>query len=513
VADETANLTAQLTPPSPVDTRPLEADRARDVATAESRQKALDQAKLDTANREEKELGPLEARESKQLDELSGLKPPKPTELPKWEPKPVVDPKDFQAFSYALLGMALIGGAVSRGNWLGVSSSLNGALQGYLDGAKERADREFKDYQTKFKEAQAHDEQAQREFENILTDKNNSIRDIETKIKVAAAKYGREDIRAQAEQHSIDGIWRQVEATDRSLASIQQHNDSLAMQFQLGKARLDRGAGGPGMDLEAPTNANAKWIVEQLAAGGNDKPLRELQSRYGGPVAMAVWNDIGAEFQRQNIDPRTLTQMQLDNAVQLSTQRQISQRSAGVQRLTESIKQIEGEVTRLTEKVNAKDPRLLNKGLNKIASEIGSEDVAELKTLLGSMGRQYMEAVTMPGSNAQLHATAQEWADGQFDPNMNIASLKGTLKAINFEIAATSKALGESQAASGTRVENQGVTLPKPGAAPQANLPTATPAPTPATPPQSFATEAEAAAAGLQPGTKVIVGGVPGTWQ
>lgn len=31
--------------------------------------------------------------------------------------------------------------------------------------------------------------------------------------------------------------------------------------------------------------------------------------------------------------------------------------------------------------------------------------------------------------------------------------------------------------------------------------------------PQEFATEADAEAAGIQPGTRVIIGGVPGTWQ
>lgn len=468
--------TPALAPPTPVSTDALSADRTRDVATAESRQAALDTSQSAELSSENTELKPLEDAASKAAGELASMKAPTPTELPKWEPKPIVDPKDFQSFSFALLGMAMIGGAVSRGNWLGVSSSLNGALQGYLDGAKDRADREFKDYQTKFKEAQAHDEQAQKEFENILTNKNNTINSMLQQVKIAAAKYGREDIRQAAEQKSIDSIWRQVEATDRSLSSIQQHNDSLAVQFELGKARLDKTGGGPGMDLEAPVNANAKWFVEQTLAGGNDKYEKELQSRYGGPIAMAVFNDVGAQLQAQGIDPRVMTQAQLDNQVQLSTQRQISQRTAGVQRLTDSIKQIEGEVSRLTAKVNGKDPRLINAGFNRLASEIGSEDVAELKTLLGSMGRQYMEAVTMPGSNAQLHATAQDWADGQFDPNMNIPTLNGTLKAINFEIEATRKALGTGQASSGARVSGQGMTLPKPGAAPQANSPTATPA-------------------------------------
>jgi len=192
---------------------------------------------------------------------------------------------------------------------------------------------------------------------------------------------------------------------------------------------------------------------------------------------MAVYNDLGRALQAQGIDPRQLTAEQFDNQVQLSTQRQISQRTAGVERLTKSIQQIEGEVTRLVDKVNGKDPKLINKGFNALSNALGDEDISELKTLLGSMGRQYIEAVTMPGSNAQLHASAQDWADGQFDPNMNIRHLSGTLKAMNFEIQSTSKALHEGQAQSVDRVKNQGPTIaPPPGAAPpQGNSATAQP--------------------------------------
>jgi hypothetical protein len=450
-------------------------DRARDVQTAQARQAALDKSTSQNVDRENREMAPLEGAATAAEKDLSGIKPPTPSEKPEWKPHPIVDPKDYQQFSFAVLGMAMIGGAISRGNWLGVSSAVNGAMQGYLDGNKDKADREFKDYQTKYKEALDHDKAAQAEFESILTNKNNSINSILAQIKIAAAKYGREDVRAAAEQKSIDGIWRQVEATDRSIATIQQHNDSLETQFELGKARLDNRSGGAGMDLEAPINANAKWLVEQTMLGGNDKFLKEAQSRYGGPVAMAALNDLGKTLQEQGVDPRTLTEAQLDNQVQLSTQRQISQRTAGVERLTGSIQQIETEVSRLVDKVNGTDPKLLNKGFNAISAAIGDEDVAELKTLLGSMGRQYIEAVTMPGSNAQLHASAQDWADGQFDANMNIPTLKGTLKAMNFEIQSTTNALKKGQAASGARVQGQGVTLPTPGAPPPGNSSTATP--------------------------------------
>jgi hypothetical protein len=459
-----------LTAPAPVDTSSLLADRERDVKTAEARETALVTEQKATIDREDKEMKPLEDAASKASGELGGLTPPKPTELPKWEPHPIVDPKDFQSFSFALLGMAMIGGAASRGNWLGVSASLNGALQGYLDGAKDRADREFKDYQTKFKEAQAHDEQAQKEFESILTNKNNTINSMLQQIKIAAAKYGREDIRQAAEQKSIDSIWRQVNATDHSITELEQRHASVLEQFEVGVKRLSNTSG-----AEGKLNPDGAWFVDQRGVAGDDKPRKELESRYGGVEAADRFNALGAYYRENRLDPREATQAAIDNAVALSTQRQISQRQAGVQRLTGSVQQLEKEVTRLVTKVNGTDPSFLNKPANDLEAAIGSEDVKELQTLMASVGRQYFEAMTMPGSNAQMHASAQDVSDKLADPNISLASLRGLLKGMNFEIQATAKSIDDTMKASQSKVVHHGPTLPVPGAAPQVNSPTATP--------------------------------------
>ena len=125
-------------------------------------------------------------------------------------------------------------------------------------------------------------------------------------------------------------------------------------------------------------------------------------------------------------------------------------------------------MTRLVEKVNGKGATPVNATFNWIGKNIGNEDLAELKTLMGSLGRQYIEAITMPGSNAQLHATSQEWADGVFNENINIPNLQGTLRAMTIEIGSTETALkGQIDRSAGV-VQSQGPTLPVPGATPGA---------------------------------------------
>ena len=195
-------------------------DRTQDIKTAGDRQSALDAQRTASAAAREKELAPMESAVNKEISGLSSIKPPKQTPLPTYEPKPLIDAKEYQGLSLGLISMALIGGIASKGNWMGASASLNGALKGYLEGNQAAAEKDYKDYQTKFKEAQAKSAAEQKEFEDILQNKRLSINDMLTQIKVAAAKYGRDDVRAEAEQKSIDGIWRRVETMDATIARI-----------------------------------------------------------------------------------------------------------------------------------------------------------------------------------------------------------------------------------------------------------------------------------------------------
>ncbi len=219
----------------------LRADREREDRTADARQAALDKTRDVRVGAEQKELAPLESRASALEGELQTLTPPKPTELPEWKPRPIIERKDYERFAWQLLAMAAIGGVASKGNWLGVSASLNGALKGYLAGSHERAKKDYEDFREKYDEAKAKNDAALKEFETILQSKTLSINSILSQIRIAAAKYGREDIRQAAEQKSIDGIWRQVEATDRSIAQLEM--SKLRLDTQLGANLSDVNAG------------------------------------------------------------------------------------------------------------------------------------------------------------------------------------------------------------------------------------------------------------------------------
>jgi hypothetical protein len=229
---------------TPVDQ--LTQDRSTDVAQAAQRQTALDTQRKSVSGADESAIttaqGKVDAATA-DFDKTAASRPQQQP-LPEYQPKPLVDPKEYQQLSMGLTAMALIGGIASKGNWMGTSAALNGAMKGYLEGNQAKAEKDYQDYQTKFKEAQSKSEAEQKEFESILQNKRLSINDMLAQVKLTAAKYGRDDVRMEAEQKSIDGIWRRVEAMDSTIARISDQDQRQRESLDAALAKAKEGAGG-----------------------------------------------------------------------------------------------------------------------------------------------------------------------------------------------------------------------------------------------------------------------------
>ena len=460
---------------------PLLKDIAADRNEAATRQTALDAERQTSSTEREGVLQPMEAGVNKEIASLGTLKPPPATPLPEWKPQPLIDSKDYQQLSMGLIGMSLIAGIASRGNWMGVSSTLNGALKGYYDGNQEAAERRYKDYQTQFKEAQAKSQQQQKEFEDILQNKRLSINDMLTQIKIAAAKYGRDDVRMEAEQKSIDGVWKRVETMDATLARLGEMNERQKAGFdftlQRDKTRLE---GASGM-----LDENGEWVAAQMeVAGGMKQVSQMLMSRFGAAAGARILNTVGKIYRDNGGDPREILENQITLQNQKTAQGQTTQRMQATESITKALEGVQSEVTRLVTKVNGAGMPSVNATFNSITTGLGQDgqqDVAELKLLMGTLGREYLRVVTGPQSNARLHATSEEWANDNFDPNMNLSYLQGVLKGMNLDIKKSLEGQESILQGATQKVEGIGPTLPRPGqppagAAPAPHQPFADPA-------------------------------------
>jgi hypothetical protein len=421
-------------------TQQREADIGAQEGRAAQRQGTLDQSIAATGVAREKELAPLEAKASEQLAGLEGLQPPKPTELPEYKPKPIVDAQDYQKLSWGLIGLAAIGGAVSKGNWLGVSSSLNGALKGYLEGNQERAKKDYEDYQRKFEAAKARDAQAQKEFEDILRSRTLTINSMLQQVKLAASKYDRQDIRAAAEQKSIDAIWRQVEASRNSLTQIEARHDQVVTQMDAQMERLKFQMGGSAGGL----TDKGRDFLERMVESGSYDLMRAASSRYGAAKVVPIINDMA----EKGVDPGEVTAAKIELAAKSSALRVTEVRQAGVERLTGTVQRMQQKVLELAQRVVPTGSPPVNAKLYAIKQAMGDKDFAKLRTEVAAIARQYMEAVTMPGSNAQLHAGSQELADQILNINSSVGQFVGAFEGMNEEIQSG----GESLSATAKRL-------------------------------------------------------------
>jgi hypothetical protein len=187
-----------------------------------------------------RDLAPLEQQQDALFKETTAMQPPGAAKLPEAPNKPLVDPKEYETLSWGLIGMALISGVASRGNWYGASASLNGALKGYLEGNQARAENDWKKYQADFDKALEQHKEQQQSYQDTLNNKKLTLNQIATEISRKAAQYDDQYMRAEAQRKSYDGMLARADAMDVSTAKLVNDHERVVAQID----KIKGGAGG-----------------------------------------------------------------------------------------------------------------------------------------------------------------------------------------------------------------------------------------------------------------------------
>ncbi len=223
----------------------------------------------------EKVLAPMGQEITKRLAEPTPERPK--SDLPQFKPQPVIDAKEYEALSYGLIAMAMIGGIASQGKWLEVGATLNGALKGYMEGSVAEAEKRYRDYEEQFKGAKAKEDAANREFENILKDRHMRIADQISQYRVVAAEYDRQDAMVAAQSRSLDRMWSSLESRKTGMAKLEEQHERV-----MEKVRAS--AGGAGLSERYTSDPTYKKNVDYWAKYvqmGNSLPPRFAQSGAG----------------------------------------------------------------------------------------------------------------------------------------------------------------------------------------------------------------------------------------
>lgn len=345
---------------------------------------------------------------------------PKPPD----EAKLKIDPKEYEGLSMALIGMALVGGVASHGNWLGASSALNGALKGFMEGNKQKAQDEYEKYDRAFKTASAQEKQADKEYQDAMNNRKLTINEQLERIANVARRNGQEDIVAATRTRSLQAVINQIESRRTQLLGTEQRHTDVTVKIDAQRdaaaVKAKSGAGGK----VALTPEGTEWLAKYTQVTG------QAPSLFGGKAA--IFNMMAA----QGVDPAEVASNKGEYAAINTALRQQESRAAGIENITASIQKLEPEVLRLAQKVGLTQSTLINTPMNKLRSLMGSEDLAELRTVLTAVSREYIRATTAPQSQGQLHVASQEMSEELLNSNMGFGQMLGSMRGMNTDIGA-----------------------------------------------------------------------------
>ena len=368
--------------------------------------------------------------------------------LPEWQPKPVVKAEDYQNFSMMLMGLGLIFGTAFHGGWMETAGLMNGAMQGYLDGDLEKANKDWDDFQRQYQGQMDKVKSAQKQMEDVLYADNLTLNAKHRELEKLAAIQGNEAARAAAAQKSIDHLMSLADAQSRAILSADTKFDMMLGNMNTAMARLRASYGAT--DLLTDHAKQAYDTLLQITGGKSDI-IKALNSRFMRSASSPRFNEMiegmmqahpewktGAEAGRQ------LAQNSVQYQGEIAAFRQTLQREAGVARLTLAVQGLEEDTIAAAKQYGLFDQRWMNAPMNMIADKMGGKEGADFirfRNLIVAVARQYIEAITMPGSNAQLHASSQEIADHMISADMTLGQIVGAFEAFNLEIASTGSAL------------------------------------------------------------------------
>jgi hypothetical protein len=392
-------------------------DLSSEEATVQAKQAEFDKEHSAFLDTKDKAMKPLEADLSKSLDQPMPTRPEHVTMPVYDDKKPIVSGQEFEGLGMGLLAMAMIGGAKSHGNWLGVSSALNGTMQGFIDGKEEEAAKAYKDYKTKFEAAKEQEEQANKAFQDVLEDRKLTINEKIQRISVLGAQYDRQDMRFAAKEKSIDKMWEQLNAHRSALHKADAAAENLHVTID---ARQDARASAKETDV---TDDDAAFRAEQAWAGSKD-PYKGI-SAYDKAGRMKVDAAILEQGKALGKSGADIVAKQAETAGETKALAQGEQRAVAVARLGDSIQAMGPILDRVAQEGTAKlGTKFMNTSVQDLKDQLQDPAVGKLDVVMRETATQFIEAMTMPGSNAQMHEGARQVGEALLNRNMSYKQIK-----------------------------------------------------------------------------------------
>ncbi len=362
-----------------------------------------------SAAEREKVLAPMEQQLQEKMAEPTPER--RKVDIPQFQAKPVIDAKDYEALSYGLIAMAMIGGVASQGKWLEVGSVLNGALKGYLEGNELEATKRYKDYDEAFKGAIAAENQANREFEDILKDRHMRIGDQINAYRIVAAKYDRQDALAAVQSRSLDRMWQSLESRKTAMARLEESNARATESIA-----LRREVAGP---QEGHLTPEGEKVLQELVRAG--KPIPKTNRGHRDDDTL---NRLGAAG-------GSVVGDQAEYKANQSAYTQLTKDLAAIRPYKEMLDQNGDILIDLGKKVLRADSATANKTLNWLKQNAGDNpDTAEYLAQMAFFQTESARVLNNPRLVGQLTDSARSEMQHVISGNMPINATERVVRRI-----------------------------------------------------------------------------------
>lgn len=439
---ETPEVQTPATPPAPpgkVTPDALRADATALRTKAMAGQAEEEKRLQDTVAERNKKLDQFSAEEQKGYEDLVNTPAPAPVQLPDKSLGPPVNRKNFEQFSYGLLGMSIIGAIAGRGNFAAAGAALNGALKGYVEGSQETYKRKKEEYDREFKAAMEKQNQANDAYKRIIDSKKLSLNMKAQMLRIEAAKQGNEDMLSASRAHNFDKMFQLAQQQTQAAEKMQEHKDSMDLKWQ---SHNDM------MELKRDAAAK-KEKANSASADGVTKPGVQaaawaylLKSQQPQKALYAdTMREVEKIAEQNGISVQELTSASADVKSRLMAKRSFEIRT---QNLARAENQLEAEIPVMEGAMKAMSlPSIpiAARGKIKILREMGDPTVTTLDQAAGAVFNEFEGIITgNPGTlNVQDVVAAKEaYAKAQTPETMK-AAIAGMRRIITNAKAANDK--------------------------------------------------------------------------
>ena len=410
------------------------------------------------------------------IDEAARVAGEAPPEAPKLEKtpgyeRPTVAPDEIKESFGMLLATALLVGVSSRQPYYDAMAAMTGAMKGWQAKDEEIVKDSLASFDRNVAAIKSRNDAARADFDLAWKKYQNDLPRLNQEIQILSAKYDMPIAAEQANRGAIEdrikGLDNQIKSGETTLTKLMDISQRAASAHEATMERAEAarqhseamlaiaGIGGGAGTGTAPISTQdmyqtaAKFgltpegfekAVDRLNVG--DASVLPSRSMKTLPLITAMYNRVAQKYPDSNI-PANRAQM---GAIKTALTQTVN-REAAVHRITGAIKELESRLIELNTKINNNiGGQFLNRNINELITQFGDDpDLAELRRLTMAVGREYMAAVTMPGSAAQMHVGAQEEAERMMNANIPPKMLAGAIKGINEDIAASDTALSNEE--------------------------------------------------------------------